>query len=58
MTSTRGTERMRFTYAPAGRPSSRKLDSRIMASSVPKITPPSMASPVRVSVKVMPSLNR
>src|SRR3981081_4189066 len=40
------------------RPSSLKPDSRISASKVPKIRPPSAASPVSVSVNVMPSKNR
>ena len=34
------------------------LDSRIIASSVPKTMPPVIASTVSVSVKLMPSLNR
>src|SRR5450432_3544196 len=40
------------------RPSSLNPDSRISASSVPKIRPPTDASPVSVSVNVMPSKNR
>src|SRR5476649_2381231 len=40
------------------RPSSLNPDSRISASSVPKISPPTDASPVSVSVNVMPSKNR
>src|SRR5450631_3552832 len=40
------------------RPSSFMPDSRISASSVPKIRPPREASPVSVSVNVMPSKNR
>src|SRR6266446_9177740 len=40
------------------RPSSFSPDSRINASSVPKIRPPNAARPVSVSVNVMPSKNR
>jgi hypothetical protein len=34
------------------------LDSRIIAISVPRITPKSVASPVNVSVNVMPMRKR
>src|SRR5450631_2676911 len=40
------------------RPSNFRPDSRIMAISVPKIRPPSVARPVSVRVNVMPSKNR
>ncbi len=40
------------------RPSRVNPDNRINAISVPKIRPPSAASPVSVSVNVMPSKNR
>jgi hypothetical protein len=58
MTSTSGTERIRFTYPPASTESGRKLESRIIASSVPKMIPPVMAMSVSVTVKVMPSRKR
>src|SRR6267378_1170676 len=40
------------------RPNSLNPDSRIRAIRVPKISPPNAASPVSVSVNVMPSKNR
>src|SRR5574341_2133288 len=58
MTSTSGTERMRLTYIAAGTLSSAWLESRIMASSVPKMIPPVIAIAVSVSVNVIPSLKR
>ena len=58
MTSSSGIDRIRLTYPVAGSGSHLCDDSRIIASSVPKMMPPSAASPVSVSVKVMPSRNR
>src|SRR6478672_9611531 len=58
ITSTRGIERIRFTYPPASIDSGLKLESRIIASRVPKMMPPVMASSVSVTVKVMPSRKR
>ena len=47
-----------MTYVAAGTLSHLKLDSRIIASSVPKTMPPVIAIAVSVSVNVIPSLNR
>ena len=58
ITSTRGSDRMRFTYAPAKADRGLMGDKRISASAVPSTTPPTMDKAVRVRVKVMPSLNR
>ena len=58
MTSRSGIDRIRLTYPVAGSDSHLCDDSRIIASNVPKMMPPAAASPVRVSVKVIPSLNR
>ena len=58
MTSNSGIERIRFTYPVAGSDSHLCDDKRIIASSVPKKMPPTAASAVSVSVKLIPSLNR
>ena len=49
---------MRFTYAPATIETAVTLASRIIASSVPKMMPPVIASSVSVTVNVMPSRKR